>query len=396
MKRDSLTRRVRGLADDTSRSPVAHVGLAYEKLAPHRSALDPDAKSRFVRQLADFSEMPEGYSTLFNRWVRRTLDDHNGLFGRRTRIAVSQGRVLCGLGLLTPSENGLAIHATYGVPYLPGSSLKGIARAWLVEQVTTGPWATGGALFREIFGWQAGGEEDREQDPGLSGAVSFLDALWTPPDEHLTQLPKHPWAAEIVTPHHGKYFAGHGGPDGTESPVPSTFLAAQGGFRVVIEGPQEMLGPTMDVLERALAERGVGAKGRAGYGRFVFLDEMTGVERDIEEQRQAAARRETAESRVTEAKDVVEALEELALLVGKDGLAAELQAWLTGDSPHRLISHFPVTPEAAANAWTWAKGRHLKILRRRIKKRVAPEIMAAIDKVSEALDLRKKSRRRKT
>jgi CRISPR-associated protein Cmr6 len=42
----------------------------------------------------------------------------------------TQSRLSLGFGNTTPLETGLTLHRLYGLPYLPGSALKGICRAW--------------------------------------------------------------------------------------------------------------------------------------------------------------------------------------------------------------------------------------------------------------------------
>lgn len=394
MNRDSPTRRVRVLADAGARESVAHVGLAHEKLAPHNTAADREAQARFIRNLVGFSTVPPGYELWFRRWVRRTPVESERPFGRRVRVAVSQGRVLCGLGGLTPTENGLAIHPTYGVPYLPGSSLKGIARAWLDENVSEGPWARGGPLYREVFGAPAGGEDDEDdleavaagedKDPGLSGTVAFLDALWIAGDP---RLPAKPWAAEILTPHLGRYYRGDGPPDGTESPIPVTFLAAQGGFRLVVEGPKALLDPTMELLERALLERGVGAKGRSGYGRFRLwvADALTredGFEASEREDRERRRDRAEAIAGAGTAAGMFEALRRF-----EPGFSARaaLVAWFTGgESQDPRLMAFPVTPEAAREVVVWAHvNDESKGLLKRVRDQLPPDVVAALEEAGQ-------------
>ena len=67
-------------------------------------------------------------SLLEERW-QRTIRLFEALGGKicyfRTR-----GRFVTGLGRDNPVENGFAWHYNLGVPYLPGSSVKGLVKAW--------------------------------------------------------------------------------------------------------------------------------------------------------------------------------------------------------------------------------------------------------------------------
>lgn len=165
-----------------------------------------------------------------------------------------------GLGRSHPVENGFAWHHTLGVPYLPGSSVKGIVRGWarLWRNLDNGE-------IRRIFG---------PDGAGSVGSVIFLDALPVRPVE---------LKAEIMTPHYGPYYRGDKPPEGWpadwHSPVPIPFLA-------VAEGQEFLFGviprkeATQDCekvigwLKEALQEIGAGAKTAVGYGRFAFIEEV--------------------------------------------------------------------------------------------------------------------------
>lgn len=50
-----------------------------------------------------------------------------------TKNFTTTGPFITGMGLSHPVENGFLWHHTLGVPYLPGSSIKGMIRAWVEE-----------------------------------------------------------------------------------------------------------------------------------------------------------------------------------------------------------------------------------------------------------------------
>ena len=377
--RRSPTREIRNLGVSKIRLAIGHMGLAHEKLAPFSPGEDKEAKNRFIRSLADNGSVPTVYPAAFRRWVRATLQ--GTIFPgweRRVVVVSSQGRVLCGLGELTPTENGLSIHHTYGVPYLPGSSLKGVTRSWLLAAGPSQPWSRDGEAFRDAFG--VGDDGDSTDESKMwSGTVSFLDALWIPAHPG---APESPWAAEIVTPHFGQYYSGRTSPDGTQSPVPVTFLAAQGSFRVVVEGPAQIVDAVCEALVGALEHHGVGAKGRAGYGRFRLEPDLTAEDRFEHESR---AERELVRARQA----IVDNARQPGVILGllrDDGMDANalrlaLQRWLTADpeSDPRL-SRFPVTPEHARAAWAWAHAHaNTKGLWKVVKEDLVPEVQRAIE-----------------
>ncbi len=389
--RQSPTRALRGYGSSSAFTSVQHVGLAHEKLAPHATAADKDAQSRFIRGLAQGSSAPRGYELHFRRHVRRTLSVDSGRWHRKVGVVVSQGRVLCGLGELTPTENGLTVHQTYGVPVLPGSSLKGITRAWLrASQPENSAWAEGGALWNAAFGRPPPEEKGEERDSGEAGLVHFLDALWVPAEP---DLPLSPWAAEILTPHFGQYYSNRSGrdpaPDGTESPIPVTFLAAQGGFRLVAEGPPGLLEATWQHMIDALRHRGVGAKSRSGFGRLALradheLSRADVLEVVAQQERRLQAARDAA---FAAARDVASTLEALRQFGGDSlDLHLALVRWLQRhpETDSRL-SRFDVTPESAVAAFGWAEGANVvRGVLKKVRDALDPEVLAAVRPPEEA------------
>ncbi len=156
---------------------------------------------------------------------------------------------------------GVALHPLYGFAYLPASGLKGMARSaamemrWPIERVCM------------IFGNQPGEPNEAKQS---SGAVRFHDA-WP------TRWPK--LMVDIVNNHHPDYYGGKDAPGDWESPVPVYFLAIRPDteFQFLVSARRHDTDPNLVLdavkcLQRALSERGAGAKTAAGYGCFKPID----------------------------------------------------------------------------------------------------------------------------
>jgi CRISPR-associated protein Cmr6 len=275
--------------------PIAHVGLGMDKFAPVTQK--GEAKATYIHGLVE-KKVPEAYRAVFERWARATPP---GPKGRRVLRLSARARLLCGLGAPSPTENGLSLHPVFGTPWIPGSSLKGITRSWTAATRGHDPaWAVDGEAFRTLFG----ATPDREE--AEAGAVDFLDAWWVPDGQS-------PWVPEVVTPHQRGYYEqrrlrtdGHPPPDGMDDPVPNTFLAARGSYRLVLEGPDAWLTLAEALLIEALRERGVGAKTRAGYGRLepdgeCAVDARARAEHERRErERRAAGERQESERRAAE------------------------------------------------------------------------------------------------
>ncbi|PRX38547.1 CRISPR-associated protein Cmr6 [Planifilum fimeticola] len=169
--------------------------------------------------------------------------------------ARTEGRFVTGLGRSHPVENGFVWHPVLGTPYLPGSSVKGMVRAWAEE------W-TGDSEIDRIFGSKHTDSSKR------IGSVVFFDAL--------------PRAAvkleiDVMTPHFADYYRDpqKNPPVERYAPIPIPFLTVSGGQSFVFavaprkKEDQRDVDKVMNWLKEALEWIGAGAKTSVGYGRFV-------------------------------------------------------------------------------------------------------------------------------
>ena len=137
----------------------------------------------------------------------KLLDEHAqrlaGLAkGRGGRWAVfrTEGRFVTGLGRSHPVENGFAWHPALGTPYLAGSSVKGLVRAWASTQ---------GDPCQDQVDSMFGPKKKQEV-----GNFCFLDAIPIKP----VQL-----EADIMTPHYPDWDSSNP-PGDWLSPTPIPFL----------------------------------------------------------------------------------------------------------------------------------------------------------------------------
>ena len=236
----------------------AHAGLLLQRgLAEHDDG--QQGGSRKTAHVARVCEMPAPsfYARAFGRWKKATSDA-----GRFRTIALQlESRLFIGLAGGGMLETGCAISHSYGAPYIPGSSVKGVVRAHAKERFSG--VRQGDAICRDLFG-DAPHTENPANSRGLAGLVSYHDAWWVPGSATF------PLVAEVVTTHHMDYYGneGKGGATDFDSPVPNAQVAAQGSFLFVMAGPSAWLGLAEDILVDALCRRGIGAKTRSGYGYF--------------------------------------------------------------------------------------------------------------------------------
>jgi len=214
------------------------------------SSTDPKKKQDLIQAIVDL-RVPDFYRQALSRWKAYT-GDRSRFYSFEMRLV---HRLYVGLSRDNPVETGVTIAHTYGMPILPGSSLKGLARA-SAEYVAHGS----GGLSPEALRWMFG----EGGDQGEVGGLIFHDAWWCgPPD-------RPPFVLEVVTPHHTEYYRGSGdvAASDTDSPVPNTQIAVQGSFLFTVEGDPGWTTVAAHLLTMGLQQWGIGGKKSSGYGLF--------------------------------------------------------------------------------------------------------------------------------
>ena len=186
-----------------------------------------------------------------------------------------------GLGNPHPVENGFLFHPTLAVPYLPGSSVKGIVRSWMEQNIGAKEGAN--ILFHRLFGSEDKNPDNCEQD-SQAGDVIFFDAFPVIPARLVL---------DIMTPHAGKWYEKGGTAEVKEAknqpadwhdPVPVPFLAARDlvflfsfAPRKHMDDADQLMQLTSKALRAALKYAGAGAKTAAGYGYFSDVDDKNAI-----------------------------------------------------------------------------------------------------------------------
>lgn len=260
--RDALGR-VAGRVEKTS-----HAGLVYERYAPekkHESQSGP--WEAWLARLEAHPE-PDDYADAFIRWKDSLRQSYTATFTAR-----AESRLLVGHGNASPTGVGLTLHHTWGVPVVPGSSLKGVLAGYL--RAVYGDAAM--EARRRLFGVPG---EDGEG--AHAGEVIFHDAQWVP-YRRVTGADRSPTflSRDVLTVHHAGWYGGTSSwPNDYESPNPVAFLSVRprGCFLVALSlapgmeadaQAEAFLKWTAQRLDEALCHWGVGGKTAAGYGRLV-------------------------------------------------------------------------------------------------------------------------------
>jgi len=246
-----MSTRRKSLASITlSNAPNAHAELWLDKYIADQK----EAKSR--RQcIAEVSALPtpEAYVAFYKRWLQMLEDQ-----GAEKRRAHVKGRMIIGLGDESVLETAITLHRTYGVPYIPGSALKGLAATYARQRLGEA-WQKDSEAYKIVFG--------KTDDTGY---ITFFDALYMP-ETGFEQQALYP---DVITAHHQKYYQGSNNPPADwDDPIPVPFLSATGSYLIALVGSElqeqeAWIDKTFAILKHALAELGIGAKTSSGYGRL--------------------------------------------------------------------------------------------------------------------------------
>ncbi|MCX8029872.1 MAG: type III-B CRISPR module RAMP protein Cmr6 [Brevinematales bacterium] len=213
--------------------------------------------------------------------------------------AIPKWRLVVGLGASHPQETSMILHHIYGIPYIPGSAVKGITRHYAlicfadkissqkissqknsdfyeeIEQLSKGldggfkEGSVYGNLSIQLLDKKVGKEEKIELSDLVEifgtqeqkGKVIFMDAY--PVDDIKLEI-------DIMNPHYPDYYSGDKPPADWQSPNPITFLTVgKTKFQFcLLSKDDSLLNKATLLLKEALKEHGIGAKTALGYGIF--------------------------------------------------------------------------------------------------------------------------------
>ena len=282
-----------GLSSSAKRNP----GLIFERFVPdtqERQAVpgqrnrEEPAKKQGLQAVERASKLADAdlLKSWHIRWLETIKCNHAEPFKLQT-----QWRFITGLGRKGALEVGFTFNR-YGFPILPGSSVKGLARAsalvFLSEILETELKLNAlseclgieedeafETAFKEQFGSADKSLKTAKQirltfgTTAYAGKAIFFDAI---PSGEKGKLPE--LELDIMNPHFPRYYEGKDYPTDSQNPIPVYFLTVKKNvtfwFAVGWRGADDpaMRGQVREWLEFGLKELGAGAKTSAGYGYF--------------------------------------------------------------------------------------------------------------------------------
>ena len=246
--------------------PDSHSGLCFDKFCDHWSGSPnwkPEVPNKnevaprtdFLTSIADHINQNRQAVELTRHYLARRKKLIEALQGESYLFGTSW-RFVSGIGMGHVLETGFVWHRTLGIPYLPGSSLKGMMHAYakLCEKET-----------EHLFGSNSSG----------AGQIIVFDAIpnFRSESEKIVEM-------DIMNPHYGDYYSGKSKngepipPADYLSPNPILFLTVADnvvfefalGSRLPARENKEILQDAFEIMKGALENLGAGAKTAIGYG----------------------------------------------------------------------------------------------------------------------------------
>ena len=269
---DYLLEEVRKLVDKNE--SVCNPSLYLDKFTGYLSQEDAKDVLNKITKLTENNYIPQ-----------KRLDLLQNLPNFTNKKFKTQGPFTIHLSRDIALENtGICFHPIYGFVYIPGSGIKGLARAyaeqvWKPDQNKQNKKEQAEKTIIEIFG-----NENTEKDPTKmkAGKVVFHDAF----PESIPQL-----YVAISNCHHPGYYSEdkkimeqlkQGETGDFENPNPVYFLAVKEGatFNFVLSIRQgldkdgkNLINQAFEFLAGGLAHMGLGAKTSSGFGTFIEVPE---------------------------------------------------------------------------------------------------------------------------
>ena len=235
-----------------------------------------------------------------------------GLAKRPGHVAVGygelQGRLIVNLSDSLVQNAGICLDRNTGLPFIPGSAVKGVARHAALAHLRKGEWTID--EFMRVFGSSDADFKDKgelcrfsdvvpEDKRTLKGGVDFVAAQ---------PITEPTIVVDISNVHYPDYYqAGEIRDLANERPMSNTFPAVEKGvkyaFCISANGMgtvgADLFAKARAVLVEAITVSGIGAKTGAGYGWF--KDVTDAMEAEARRQADAdAAKRAAAEAQAKE------------------------------------------------------------------------------------------------
>lgn len=279
-----------------------HFGLLLDKFSPSSGTYQVHKKHK-PPETVQLSFGKDGFKQL---WLNEWIDTHTfpdfikhhiqrwqamvtGTGGTQYTLTTASPLIV-GLGIGHVLETGIILDRNTGMPLIPGSVLKGLARNLglikVAQAVLEAPQLADLAdLEAEIEQGKREGFSKQKETPDFNIVKLFVHIFGTPKsignvvfvDAIYAGTEKPSYHLDIMNPHFPKYYGGDTPPSDDQSPIPVPYLTVATGqhFHFALLPRRSNMPNSIDTawtwLKEGLTDFGVGAKTSQGYGLFTTL-----------------------------------------------------------------------------------------------------------------------------
>lgn len=288
-------------------------------------------------------------SSLSRQKIQQNLDLAEKLAQRPGQNAVLfgalEGRLIVNLSDSLIQNAGICLDRNTGIPYLPGSAVKGVCRHVALAALREGRWTIDEFMtvfgssevdFREKGELAAFASQVKKEKQTCRGRVDFLSA--NPVTEPTIEV-------DISTVHHAEYYGSGVEADlAKEGPKPNSFPVVATGVRYAFcltssdsRVTPELFAKAQQTLREAMTVHGFGAKTGAGYGWFrdVTEDVKKDIRQRLEREQKEAAAKQAAEEEAKRAAEKAARAAELANLSPAEQILA---AWTRAGNLKAIVN----------------------------------------------------------
>jgi len=279
--RDSINR---FLGSQVNPQKFKEINFAYLFNLPSITIKKNELKIRINEELDKFKWDKDFINAIENRKKQITTQLQKEGYNLQNFSVSLSWRLIISLGASHPQETSMTLHHIYGIPYIPGSAIKGVTRHWAVLKFAEEMSKSGNIKFEiaieKVSKALENGEkmdlkvEDLEFNQLIEifgtqkqeGKVIFFDAY--PVGEINLKI-------DVMNPHYSEYYSKGQPPTDWQNPVPIKFLTVEKTkFKFYLASQvndvhiKNLLNKAKELLLEALKNYGIGAKTALGYGIF--------------------------------------------------------------------------------------------------------------------------------
>ena len=243
--------------------------ILYE--SEYKDKKDKNKRKKF-EIVSNFENLNPEIDAITNRQIKIQTDLEEQGYKIGTLKLKPEWRMVIGLGNESVYETSMTLHHIYGIPYIPGSAIKGVVRSYIITEAF-GKENEKRALKEKWFCDFFGCPTNSFYSEGRQGKLIFFDAF-------PIEAPKI--EPDVMNVHYPDYYGGSKPPADYQNPHPIFFLTVRdSAFQCMIgiknkdntiindEGKfkgQNILKVAENYVKEALSEHGIGAKTAVGYG----------------------------------------------------------------------------------------------------------------------------------